>query len=271
MPPFRRETMKFVAFPLIAVSMAFGISQAALAQDGLPISPLMQKQGDSSAQWRITASPYAWASGIKGKVGQFGQAPARLDSSFNDILSELDLAFMGAIDARYERFSLIGDVMYGKLSAGGDTQYGVLSRRVDITTTSFSGFFGAGYSVLEGDNGHLDVIGGGRLWHASTKLSLKGGVLDGRSERDSATWIDAVAGLRGQYALNDHWYLTGWGVVGAGQARLDWDVTAAIAYQFKSNFSAVLGYRALGVNYDRNGFVYDVIQQGPILGLSYQF
>ena len=105
----------------------------------------------------------------------------------------------------------------------------------------------------------------------STKLSLKGGALDGRGERDSATWIDAVAGLRGQYALSENWYLTGWGVIGAGQARLDWDATAAIAYQFGSNFSAVLGYRALGVDFHRNGFVYDVVQQGPILGLSYQF
>lgn len=263
--------MKPVALSLIAVSMALGTSHIALAKDGLPISPLMEKQADTSAQWRVNASPYAWASGIRGKVGQFGQPPARLDSGFSDIVSDLDLAFMGAVEARYERFSLIGDVMYAQLSAGGDTQYGLLSRRVDIKTTSFSGFFGAGYSVLEGDRGHLDVIGGGRLWHASTKLSLKGGALGGRSESDSATWIDAVAGLRGQYALSEHWYLTGWGVVGAGQAKLDWDATAALAYQFKSNFSAVLGYRALGVNFNRNGFVYNVVQQGPILGLSYQF
>jgi len=52
--------------------------------------------------------------------------------------------------------------------------------------------------VLESGKVHLAVIGGGRLWHASTKLLLKGGALDGRGERDRATWIDAVAGLRGQ-------------------------------------------------------------------------
>jgi len=48
-------------------------------------------------------------------------------------------------------------------------------------------------------------------------------------------------------------------------------VTAALGYQFESNLSAMLGYRALGVNYDRNGFVYNVIQQGPILGFAYRF
>jgi len=33
----------------------------------------------------------------------------------------------------------------------------------------------------------------------------------------------------------------------------------------------MLGYRALGVNFNRNGFVYNVVQQGPIVGLAYQF
>lgn len=263
--------MKSFFAALIAPSLALGLCQAAFADGALPISPLMDKSSRSAAQWQFNASPYAWASGIRGTVGQFGQPATRLDSSFSDVMSELDLAFMGAMEARYQRFSLVADVMYAQLSAGGSIGRGVLGRRVDVTSKSFSGFFGAGYEVLGGDQGHLDVIGGGRLWYASTRLSVKGGLLDGRGERDSATWIDAVAGLRGQYALSDHWYLTGWGVVGAGQAKLDWDATAALAYQFKSDLAAVLGYRALGVNFNRNGFVYNVIQQGPILGLSYRF
>lgn len=263
--------MKFVSTPLVLLSMLLGASNPAFADNPLPISPLLKNESGNSDEWRVSASPYVWASGISGKVGQFGQQPARLNSSFSDIVSELDLAFMGAVEARYKRFSVVGDVMYSQLSGGGNTQYGLLSRKADIKSKSFSGFLGAGYTVLESDRGHLDVIGGGRLWRASTTIALKGGVIGDRSRSDSATWIDAVAGLRGQYALSEHWYLTGWGVVGAGQAKLDWDATAAIGYQFKSNLSAVLGYRALGVNYNRNGFVYNVVQQGPIVGLAYQF
>ncbi|MNX25430.1 hypothetical protein D3C86_554770 [compost metagenome] len=263
--------MKLFSTPLVLLSMLLGACNPAYADNKLPISPLLKNESGNSEEWRVSASPYAWASGISGKVGQFGQQPARLDSSFSDIVSELDLAFMGAVEARYKRFSLLGDVMYSQLSTGGNTQHGILSRRVEMTSESFSGFFGAGYSVLESDRGHLDVIGGGRLWRASTKIALKGGALDGKSRSDSATWIDAVAGLRGQYALSEHWYLTGWGVIGAGEAKLDWDATAALGYQFKSDLSVVLGYRALGVNFRRNGFVYDVIQQGPIVGLAYQF
>lgn len=264
--------MKSITFALAIVGMALpGVFNQALAEQPPGISPLLDKHVETSAQWRISVSPYAWASGLRGKVGQLGQAPIKLNSSFHHIIHDLDLAFMGALEARYDRFSLLADVMYGKLSAGGATQHEVLSQRVNTTSESFSGFLGAGYGILQSSEGHLDLIGGGRVWHASTKISLEGGVLDGRGERDSATWVDAVAGLRGRYALNEHWYLTGWGIIGAGEAKLDWDATAALAYQFKTNFSAVFGYRAMGVNFNRNGFVYNVIQQGPILGLSYRF
>ena len=42
-------------------------------------------------------------------------------------------------------------------------------------------------------------------------------------------------------------------------------------YQFTDWFSAVAGYRAAGVDYENDGFVYDVVQQGPIIGLTFRF
>ena len=73
------------------------------------------------------------------------------------------------------------------------------------------------------------------------------------------------------YSITPEVYLTGWGLVGAGGADLDWDVAAALGYRFNERFSAVAGYRALGVNYEDNGFVFDVVQQGPIMGLVIHF
>ena len=42
-------------------------------------------------------------------------------------------------------------------------------------------------------------------------------------------------------------------------------------YQFTDSFSAVIGYRAAGVDYENDGFVYDVVQQGPIIGAVFRF
>jgi hypothetical protein len=60
------------------------------------------------------------------------------------------------------------------------------------------------------------------------------------------------------------------GGFGAG-SDLTWDVLAAAGYQWNDRFSLVAGYRALGVDYDKDGFVYDVVQHGPILGAVFRF
>ncbi len=263
--------MKFFCAISIALGMLCGNNNTAFAAD-IPIAiPQLENGSSEPEQWHFSASPYFWAAGISGSAGQFGRSPIKMKSDFGSILKELDFSFMGVAEARYGRYSLFSDVMYTKISTGGKTPYGVLSRNIDVTSETFSGFFGGGYSILEDGRSHLDVVAGGRVWYASTEISIEGGFFDGRSKRDSATWVDAVGGIKGQYFFTDNLYLTGWGVVGGGQAKVDWDVAGAVGYQFKNNLSAVAGYRALGVNYDRNGFVYDVVQKGPMLGLVYKF
>ncbi|PAM35009.1 hypothetical protein CEJ63_27080, partial [Acinetobacter baumannii] len=42
-------------------------------------------------------------------------------------------------------------------------------------------------------------------------------------------------------------------------------------WEFTPGFSAVAGYRAMGVNYRNDGFVYDIVQKGPLLGISGRF
>ncbi|MGZ2434406.1 hypothetical protein ACVI1T_006368 [Rhizobium redzepovicii] len=80
-----------------------------------------------------------------------------------------------------------------------------------------------------------------------------------------------MVGFKGTYAITPEVNLTGWGLVGAGGADLDWDFAAALGYRFADNVSAVAGYRALGVDYSNDDFVFDVVQQGPMLGLVIHF
>lgn len=61
------------------------------------------------------------------------------------------------------------------------------------------------------------------------------------------------------------------GLVGAGEADIDWDVAEAIGYRFNDRISSVIRYRALGVNYSNDDGFLDVVQQGPILGLVVRF
>jgi opacity protein-like surface antigen len=255
----------------LAAAIAMMLGSTALAAD---VSPLVMPQTapeDSTEDWSFSASPYFWAAGLSGKTSQFGLPTIKIDSSFSDIFQNLDFAFMGAAELRHERFSVIGDFMYIKLSADADTPFGLLTKEVDVQSETVTGLLGVGYAVLDGDRGHLDVVGGIRVWSVDTTISLNGGFLDGRSTSDGATWVDGMAGFRGKYDLTEEWFISGWGLVGTGGANVDWDVAANIGYQFNDTISAVAGYRALGVNYRDDGFVFDTVQQGPILGVTVKF
>ncbi|MBY3027080.1 hypothetical protein [Rhizobium leguminosarum] len=221
--------------------------------------------------WQFTVAPYLWIAGISGDTAAFGLPEAHIDSSFSDVFQNLDFAVMAAAEARYDRFSIIGDVIYTKLGADANTRNGLLATSVDVTSKTFAGLLGVGYAVLDGPSGFLDVVAGARVWSVDTTIGFNGGILGGREASDGATWIDAMAGIRGNYFLTPEIYLTGWGLVGTGGADVDWDVQLGLGYKFSDTISAVAGYRALGVDYNDDGFVFDVVQQGPILGLAIRF
>ncbi len=221
--------------------------------------------------WRISVSPYFWGAGLAGDVGSFGLPSVHLDASFGDVWDNLDFAAMIAGEARRGPYSIFGDIIYSDLSGTTATPRGVLATEATVDSRTFAGLVGAGYTILGDERSYLDVVGGLRVWSAKTEISFNGGLLDGREVSDSATWVDAMAGVRGVYSFTPNLFLTGWGLVGAGGADVDWDVAAALGYRFNETVSATLGYRALGVDYSNDGFEFDVVEKGPILGLTVKF
>ncbi|MBD9511512.1 hypothetical protein IB265_32675 [Ensifer sp. ENS10] len=222
-------------------------------------------------RWTYSITPYFWAAGLSGETAQFGLPTVNMDASFSDIFDNLDFGGMLMGEARNGRFSVFGDLIYTKLSADDNTPHGSLATSVDVDTQTFAGLFGVGYSVLEGPEGRLDVVGGLRVWSVETEISFNGGILGGRSYTDSATWVDGLAGVRGTYNFTPNFYAIGWGLVGGGGANIDWDVMAGVGYNINETVSATIGYRALGVDYRDNGFIFDVVQQGPIVGFTIRF
>jgi hypothetical protein len=222
--------------------------------------------------WTFSVTPYFWAAGLSGQTSQFGvPTVVDIDASFSDIFDNLDFAAMVIGEARNGRYSIFGDLIYTKLGADGATPLGILATTVDVEASTFAGLAGAGYSVIDGPSGRLDVVGGVRVWSVDTDLSFSGVVLDGQTRSDGATWVDGLVGVRGNYSFTPKIFAVGWALVGAGEADLDWDVAAGIGYRFNDKYSATLGYRALGVDYSEDGFLFDVVQQGPIMGLTVRF
>lgn len=60
-------------------------------------------------------------------------------------------------------------------------------------------------------------------------------------------------GVSGNVDLGTKLYLTGWALIGGFGAGSDsmWDVMGALGYKFSNRFSAIAGYRVLGVDYEK--------------------
>lgn len=237
------------------------------------LSPPKEPNAIPDDEWSFTLAPYLWGAGLHGDVAQFGLPEIEVDASFGDIIKNFDMGAMAVAEARNGRFSLFGDFLYLKLGADKDTPRGILADSAQADITSLMVTAGAGYSVLSSDRGNLDLLAGARLWSAETKISLDGGLLGDKSVSDDATWVDPLVGVKGRFDLSNDFYLTGWGMIGGFGVSSDlmWDVMGGVGYSFSDSFSVVAGYRALGVDYKNDGFVYDVVQDGPILGGVFRF
>ncbi len=89
-------------------------------------------------------------------------------------------------------------------------------------------------------------------------------------------WVDGFAGARARVSIAPNQHLELRGDLGGGGSNFTWNALAAYAYEFTTKggvtWSGVLGYKALYVDYTkgegRNRYEFDMVQHGPVLGLS---
>jgi hypothetical protein len=82
-------------------------------------------------------------------------------------------------------------------------------------------------------------------------------------------WADPVFGVHIRNEITEKWYIEFFGDVGGGVSDISWQVAAAVGYRFTSWVALTVGYRLLGVDYDRDGFEFDIITQGLLTGLRF--
>ncbi|MHC2797445.1 hypothetical protein ACVINZ_006457 [Mesorhizobium jarvisii] len=222
--------------------------------------------------WSFTAGTYLWAASMSGNVGQFGLQPVSVEASFSDTLKHLDFGATLVAELRYGDYGLFNDFMYVKLSGESATPRGVVANSVSLDSSNIIYTAAGEYRLIDDAKGSLDLLAGARVWSVDTDISFHGGILDGQTFSEGDTWVDALAGVKGRLNLTPEFYLSGWAMAGGGSSDFMWDLWGGLGYQFSDKFSALIGYRASGVNYDNGkGFVFDVVQQGPMIGAAYRF
>ena len=234
-------------------------------------APTTAYQPADDDKWHFVFSPYFWMAGLHGTIG----GPNRtigVDERFSDIFDSLKFAFMGVFEAHKKKWAVQTDVEYVSIDDDKATP-GPLFSSANAKVKTFVFTPEVAYRIYDNpDKGSfVQVLGGTRIWHLSSDLTFGAGVLPAVEIKGSRNWVDAVGGLRGKAGLSEKFFLMGRFDLGGGGSKFTYQLFGGLGYNLNQRVALVFGYRDLNVNYDKDNFVYDMSQRGPIMGVGFKF
>lgn len=242
------------------------------ALEDLDISPLKpaNTNSDFSEGWEFEFTPYIWGASIEGEIGVKGLSTP-IDWGFDDILENLDGAFMFAFDARKDRFGIYTEGFWMKLSdRSGSSEPDFRDVKVTVSDLIFDAMIY--YRVVE-EPYTLDLLAGGRYFYLDTELDFKSGILGGRQVSGSQDFIDPVVGFRLHYPFSEKFTGVLFGDIGGFDvsSKLTWQVFAGLHYKLTECVDLKVEWRHMEIDYDRGGFKTDLELNGLMLGAGITF
>jgi hypothetical protein len=227
-----------------------------------PASIAAQTDTAEPEGWQYTFTPYFWAASLKGTIG-VGANTAEVDVSFSDIFSDFNLGFMGLFEARRHPWALRADALYISLS---DEVVAGPGQTVTVGQDEFMLQPEVGYTILTRPWGGVDALVGARYWHLSVDIDAPAQEVSG-----DKGWVDGTVGANLRYQPAEKWHLAAKADIGAGGSDLTWQIYGGAGYDLGRCCALVAAYRHLEVDYDKEGFLYDVYLSGPALGVTLRF
>ena len=234
-----------------------------------PPDPQQQKPATASDDpWKFDIAPYVWLPEVYGTVGALGR-DSSVHVTGSDLLSNFNGGLAGFFQARKNRWVIPIDFIWTRLAttqAFPLNQLGQTAVRVELSQTIFTPKFG--YRIVDTEHLKVDALAGIRYWHLGNTLTLRPSLL---SASQSANWVDGVGGANFEFDLTPKVSLTAGGDAGGGGANLDYQAVGILKFQPKPLFGFFVGWRYTVIDYRGNrGFIYDVAQSGPLVGLNFQ-
>jgi hypothetical protein len=227
-------------------------------------------QPASTDEWQFRLTPYLWIPSISGRAG-IGTVIVDTDANLTDAGVELNFAFMSTFEARKNKLVLVTDLQYSDLS----TERGNPGPLFSGTRSSFKTFVldpEVGFRILDNEKGaFVDVVGGIRYWHLDATLAFREGILPATEVSRSRGWVDGVFGLRGKAMLSPRWFVAGKADLGGGGSNFTYQLVGSVGVNVGKRYALVGGYRDLSVNYNKDGFLFDMSLHGPVFGFGIKF
>lgn len=235
--------------------------------------------------WRYEFTLYGWVPDVDGTLRyDLPSSGGGVGVDSGSILQNLDMALMGALEARRERWSLFADLVYLKLS---DTNDGTLmfnpgpgpglplEASVEQKLKGWLASMLLGYNLFDNGRTRFDLAGGLRYLSvdADATVALNGPLPPTpppRTLSGSARLWDGIVAVRGRYDFNDRWSLPYHLDIGTGDSNLTWQAAIGIVRHLSWG-DLKLFYRHLSYDQGKDKLLQDVSFSGPLLGIGFRF
>ncbi len=225
-------------------------------------------------KWEFAAEIYLWAATIDVDSASGNE----LEIDFGDILTDLEMTFMGVFGARKGKWSFMLDAIYLDIKGSKnlyipDENIGIISAKGSEGITSWIVTPSIGYNLIQTERVLFDVLAGARYLYlkSDTKIDFNYPLspINKRLTISDSIW-DGIVGLRGYVNLSKNWYLPYYADIGIGDSNVSWQVFGGVGYRFKL-VDLILAYRYLDWNFDSGDVVDDLNVRGPFVGVKFKF
>lgn len=217
-------------------------------------------------KWKFLIEPYIMFPSMSGETGVRNLPSVDVDANAGDIFSKLQFGAMLYLEAQNDKWAITSDLLYMNLN-----------QEATPTTVINSGEASAkqlGYE-LAGLYRIAPFLESGlalRLNNISSELDIIRNTVNGTESLNaslSKTWVDPVIVTRLTADINDKWLFVfrgDFGGFGIG-STFTWQVQGYAGYRFSKLFQTTIGYRVIGIDYDKgtgeDRFRYDMNTFGP--------
>lgn len=214
--------------------------------------------------WNFVIQPYFLVPAMDGSSA-VGPINADVDISRKDVLSNLNMGFLGYLEASRGNIAFGVDTNYMNLDATPD------ARRINADIGQLAVQPMLFYRV----GPWFELMAGARYNKIKVEIESTLPIIDGRSR--SVDWVDPLVGFRFQGPLTgsiQFGLLANIGGIVAG-SDLSYQVRPMLNFGVGSGISIDAGYQWAYMDYETGSglrrFAYDVSTTGPILGLTFRF
>ncbi len=226
----------------------------------------LAQQNILDKKWKFLIEPYMMFPSMSGETGIRNLPSVDVDANAGDIFSKLQFGAMLYLEAQNDKWAITSDLLYMNLKQDATPSTIINSGKV---TAKQLGYELAGlYRIAPFLESGMAL----RLNNISSEMDIIRNTLNGTESLNaslSKTWVDPVIVTRLTADINDKWLFVfrgDFGGFGVG-STFTWQLQGYAGYRFSNLFQTTIGYRIIGIDYDKgtgeDRFRYDMNTFGP--------